>query len=65
MAEPKITYSSDPNSGLIEFFVDGEYLTTWSYENHPDDAFDEFKKVFMSGWYKAKRQPVVIRDDLN
>lgn len=46
---PKLTYKAFPDIGLIEIFVDGEEFTAWSYEDDPEDAFNEFKRVFEKG----------------
>lgn len=47
---PKLTYKNDPDCGLIEFFVDGELLTEWVYEDDPEASFNEFKKIYEYGF---------------
>jgi len=49
MNDPKFTYQADPDCGLIEFFVDGELITTWIYEDLPDQSLEEFKMIFNLG----------------
>ncbi len=50
---PKLTYKDDHDSGLIEMFVDGKLLTTWSYEDEAELAFIEFTKIFEKGQEEA------------
>jgi hypothetical protein len=51
---PKLEYHAEADSGIIEFYVDGVLLTTWGYEDHPEDSFKEFKAVFNAGYNAAK-----------
>ena len=53
-SEPKLTYETDHDSGLIELFVDGALLTTWTYEDEAELAFIEFKKIFDAGFNYLK-----------
>ena len=46
---PELTYDDDRDSGLVEFFVDGKLITTWTYEDEAEIAFFEFKKIFDAG----------------
>lgn len=48
--EPSITYRNDPNYGMIEFFIDGKLITTWSYEDDPHAALEEFRSVVKVGF---------------
>lgn len=45
----ELTYKANEEVGLIEFFVNGELLSTWCYEDEPEIAFNEFEKVFNAG----------------
>lgn len=45
----KLTYKTNPDVGLISFFVNGEYITEWSYDDDPEVAFNEFKMIFNLG----------------
>lgn len=47
--QPNFTYKSEPDSGVIELYVDGELITTWSVDDDPEICFDEFKNIFMEG----------------
>lgn len=48
-----LTYKEDYDDGMIEFFVDGVLLTTWTYEDDAEACFLEFKKVFDAGFKKG------------
>ena len=50
MNKPELTYKNYPDDGSIEFFIDGEYITTWSYDSKPESSFDEFKLIFNAGY---------------
>lgn len=51
---PNLTFKTDSDMGLIEFFVDGVLLSSWVYEDDPELNFEEFKKVFMAGYEAGK-----------
>lgn len=53
---PKLTYKTDPDMGLIEFYVNDELLTQWGYEDNAEEAFDEFQKVYMAGAAAFKKE---------
>lgn len=52
MKKPKLTYKEDAESGLVELFVNGVPLVTWSYEDESsaEEAFNDFKKIFLAGY---------------
>lgn len=53
-----ITYKNDPDYGSIEFYIGGTCLSTWCYEE-AEDSFDEFKRVYYSGWL-ARQESLVV-----
>lgn len=56
LIKPKFTHEYDEDSGLVTFFVDGEEFTCWSCEGEPEDAENEFNRIFMAGFEHAKAQ---------
>lgn len=44
----KLTYKTN-DAGLIEFYLNGSLVTTWAYEDDPEDSFNEFVKIFDAG----------------
>lgn len=55
MPDPEITYSADIELETMEFFVDGEYFTTWSYYDSLNDALDEFKRIYLAGYNQGRK----------
>lgn len=53
---PALTYGTDVDNGLVEFFVNGKLLTEWTFEDDPELSFYEFKKVYEAGWENAVNQ---------
>lgn len=45
-----IAWKADPDDGLIEFSVNGEELSEWSYEDDAEATFHDFMKI----WNKAQ-----------
>ncbi len=45
-----LTFKTNEDEGLIEFFVDGDLFTEWVYEDDPESSFEEFKKIFNAGF---------------
>lgn len=45
----ELTYKTNPDCGLISFFVDGKFVTEWSYDDDPQVSFNEFKMIFKLG----------------
>ena len=41
-----LSWKADPDCGLIEIFVNGEEVVSWSYEDEADGVFSEFLKVW-------------------
>ncbi|MCE9773546.1 hypothetical protein LZ645_01120 [Shewanella algae] len=46
----KLEWIATPDDGLIEFKVNGEDLTTWSFEDDPEVCFADFLSI----WNKAQ-----------
>ena len=57
----KLTYKTDTDSGIIEFFIDGNSFTEWSYEENPEAQFEEFAKIFFAG---RKHEAAKLHDGL-
>lgn len=48
--ETDITYKNHPDTGKIDFYVNGALFTTWPYTGHPHDSLEEFRKVLRAGF---------------
>jgi hypothetical protein len=48
-----ITYKADYEYSCIEFYIAGECLATWCYED-AEGSFDEFKRVYYSAWIASR-----------
>ena len=51
---PELTYKTDEDDWLVEFFADGKLITTWPYEDDAEHCFLEFKLIFNAGYNAAK-----------
>ncbi|MBL4797210.1 MAG: hypothetical protein JKY50_07340 [Oleispira sp.] len=51
-----LTHKTDPETGLIEFYIDEALLTTWAYEDEPEIAIIDFKKIYNAGRLSVTKQ---------
>lgn len=46
----ELGYVVDEDCGTIDFFYGEDFITTWVYENEPEDIFKEFKLIYNLGF---------------
>lgn len=49
MKKPTITHKDNLDHETVEFFLDGQYITTWRYEIDAESEVKEFKMIFNLG----------------
>jgi len=60
--KPELTFQLDykekmaKDDGLVDFFVGGVYITTWTYKYDVDSCFNEFKKIFNAGYDAGRKK---------
>ena len=50
MEKQKLTYTSDSETGILDISIDGVEFTTWSYDDDPQNSFDEFQRIYNAGY---------------
>ena len=45
-----LSFKLSSSKESIEFYADDIFITAWPYNDKPIDLFDEFRKIYISGF---------------